>query len=79
MDDKTVPYIAFESEMARYERTIKRLFKLLIITIGLLFLSNVGWLWFFNSFDITTEDVFVDGTQQGTASYIGSDGVINNG
>ncbi len=79
MDNKNIPYIAFESEMARYERTIKRLLIALVAAIILLFASNVAWLWFFNQFDITTEEVVVDGTEQGNANFIGADGVINNG
>ena len=35
--DKDIPYIAFESEMARHERSIKRLIVALILTIALLF------------------------------------------
>ena len=79
MDDNRVPYIVFEGEMARHERTVKRLVVALIISISLIFISNVAWLWFFNQFDITSEDIIVDGTQQGNANFIGEDGVINNG
>lgn len=79
MDDNRVPYIVFEGEMARHERTIKRLVIALIISISLIFISNIAWLWFFNQFDITSEDIIVDGTQQGNANFIGEDGVINNG
>lgn len=79
MDDNRVPYIVFEGEMARHERTVKRLVIALIISISLIFISNVAWLWFFNQFDITSEDIIVDGTQQGNANFIGEDGVINNG
>lgn len=78
MDEK-VPYIVFEGEMARHERTIKRLVSLLILTIALLFISNVAWLYFFNSFDIISDEITVDGTQAGNANFIGQDGVINNG
>lgn len=77
--DKNVPYIVFEGEMTRHERTIKRLVSLLILTIALLFVSNVAWLWFFNSFDIISDEITVDGTQAGNANFIGQDGVINNG
>ena len=78
MDEK-VSYIVFEGEMARHERTIKRLVSLLILTIALLFISNVAWLYFFNSFDIISDEITVDGTQAGNANFIGQDGVINNG
>ena len=78
MDEK-VPYIVFEGEMARHERTIKRLVTLLILTIGLLFVSNMCWLWFFNSFDITSEEVVLDTDTGGANNYIKNGGVITNG
>ena len=77
MDDK-IPYIAFEAEMARYERTIKRLLIALVVAVALLFISNVAWLLFFNQFDYATRTV-TQGTEAGDNSYIGEDGVINNG
>ncbi len=79
MERKDIPYIAFEAEMARHERTIKRLLVALACTIVLLFISNVAWLWFFNQFDFETETVMFDTTDGGDNSYIGNDGVINNG
>ena len=79
MDEQRVPYIVFEGEQARHERTVKRLVLALLVSIALLFLSNVAWLWFFNQFDITSEEITVDGTQKGNANFIGEDGVINNG
>ena len=80
MDDNKIPYIAFEAEMARHERTIKRLLKALVIAIALLFVSNIAWLWFFNQFDYST-DTITQGTEAGDNSYIGAgaSGVINNG
>jgi hypothetical protein len=75
----TIPYIVFEGEQARHERTVKRLVIALLVSIALMFASNMAWLWFFNQFDITSEDITVDGTQQGNANFIGEDGVINNG
>ncbi len=77
--DKNVPYIVFEGEMARHERIIKRLATLLILTIALLFVSNIAWLWFFNQFNIEGETVSVDSRDAGIANYIGEDGTINNG
>ena len=79
MEDNKVPYIVFEGEQARHERTVKRLVLALLVSIALLFLSNVAWLWFFNQFDITSEEITVDGTQQGNANFIGEDGDIING
>lgn len=76
--DKQVPYIVFEGEQARHERTVRRLVIALLISIALIFASNIAWLIFFNSFDITSEEILVDGTQQGNANFIGDDGDINN-
>jgi hypothetical protein len=79
MNERDVPYIAFESEMARHERTIKRLVVALVLTIALLFASNVAWLWFFDQFDFTSRTVMFDTDDGGDNSYIGNDGEINNG
>lgn len=74
--DKQVPYIVYESEAVRHERTVKRLVIALLISIALLFASNMAWLWFFNSFDITSEEITVDGTEQGNANFIGSEATV---
>ena len=79
MDNKNIPYIAFEAEMARHEREKLRLVKALIVAILVILISNAGWLWFFNQFDFQTETVMFDTTDGGDNSYIGNDGVINNG
>jgi len=56
MDEKrdnspVVSYAAFESMMTANEKHIKRLFIALLITIILLFASNVAWIHFFSQFD----------------------------
>lgn len=79
MNEKDVPYIAFESEMARHERSIKRLIIALCLTIALLFASNVAWLWFFSQFDISDSTVTLDSQDDGTNSYIKNGGEITNG
>ena len=78
MEQNDIPYIAFEAEMARHERTIKRLLVALVVAIILLFVSNVTWLWFFNQFDYAVETVTQE-LDSGNANYIGADGTINNG
>lgn len=40
-----VPYIAHEASMARMERTIKRLWILLIILSAMLVATNGAWIW----------------------------------
>lgn len=39
-----VPYVVHESEMARSERQIKRLWIALIVVLAMFFASNAGWL-----------------------------------
>lgn len=79
--EREIPYIAFEAEMARYERTIKRLLIALVVAILLIFVSNIAWLWFFNQFDIEGETVQLESHEEGNASYMGAgaSGVIDNG
>lgn len=76
--DNQVPYIVYESEAARHERTIKRLLIALVVAIALIFISNIAWLYFFNQFDYATESVTQE-LDSGNANYIGADGTINNG
>ena len=61
--------------MARLERTIKRLYILLILVIVLLCASNAAWIWFESQF----EDVVVtQENEDGYNSFIGNDGDIFN-
>lgn len=78
MDDNKIPYIAFEAEMARHEREKLRLVKALIVAILVIFISNAGWLLFFNQFDYAIDTVTQE-LDSGNANYIGADGTINNG
>lgn len=80
-DDKNVPYIAYESALARNERTIKRLIIALIIITILLFASNIAWLYVWQSYDYSsteTQEISVD-SRSGPANFIGNDGDIYNG
>ena len=71
-----IPYVAFESALARLERTNRRLFILCIILILLLLATNLSWIYYENSFEdvVVTQD-----NANGYNSYIGNDGNINYG
>ena len=72
-----VPFAVHESAMARMERTIRRLWILLIVLVVFLVGSNALWIWYESQF----EDVYTEITQEndrGFNSYIGNDGDINN-
>lgn len=49
-----VPYIVFESEMARAERRDKRQWVIIIALIVTLLASNVGWLIYESQFETYT-------------------------
>ena len=78
---KDVPYIVYESEAARHERTVKRLLMALLITILLMVGTNMAWLYVFNQYDFSSEEYTIEGHDSANANYLesGMDGVINNG
>lgn len=74
----TIPYIVFESTMARAERQQKRLVIALIVAVVMIVASNLAWLYVWNSYEYVGESsVSVEG--EGNANYIGNDGDITNG
>lgn len=67
----SVPYAAFESSMSRADRIIKRLVIALIVTIALIFASNIGWLIYANNGNTNSSYTV---TQQGNPTSIIGDG-----
>ena len=63
--EKDVPYIVYESALTRMERLNKRLFIGLILTVALLFVSNVLWLYAWNQYEYTSETVTYSQDGQG--------------
>lgn len=81
-----VPYIVYESAMARSERHTRRLIVALVIAIVLIAASNMVWLWAWMQYDYTsdmstttTTTVDLDSAGGGNANYIGESGDIING
>ena len=68
----TISLVAHESAMARQERTIKRLFIIIILLIVLLVGTNAGWIWYESQFEdcVTTVEQDVD-TGNGNAIVAG--------
>ena len=79
MENKTIPYYAFDCVMAMVDRITKRYIIALIICILLLVVSNGAWLYAWMQYDYVSETVEVDSDDGGNANYIGHDGDINNG
>lgn len=71
-----VPYVVHESDMARQERTIKRLWILLLILIVLFVGSNGWWIWRESQFEDIT---ITQENEDGYNNFIGNDGDIYNG
>lgn len=65
MDEQiNVPYIVHEADMARMERSNKRLSVLATVVVALLFISNALWIWMWNQYeyvDTVTTTVSQDG------------------
>lgn len=65
--------------MARQERTIKRLWILLILVISLLVATNGAWLWYENQWEVVETTEITQENDGGYNNYIGDDGDIYNG
>ena len=76
----SVPFVVYESATEKADRQQKRLVVIIVILIGLLFLTNALWLIAWNSYDYVDEySVDVDADDGGNANYIGNNGDIYNG
>ncbi len=73
-----IPFVAFESALARLERTNRRWFIICIILIFLLLATNIGWLYWENQFT-TTESTEVSqdiDTGNGDANITGIGDIV---
>lgn len=73
-----VPYIVYESSMARSERHIRRLLWTLLVVVILLAATNFAWLYVWSGYDYEDDSVTVR-SGDGIANYIGDRGDIING
>ncbi len=75
-----IPYIAHESAMARQERTIKRLWILLILVITLLVATNGAWIWYESQFvEETVTETYEANTDGGGTAIANGSGEVNYG
>lgn len=56
-----VPYIVHEALEAKHERTVKRLIIAVILTVILLFASNISWLIYISSYDYVSYEYSQEG------------------
>lgn len=62
---KSISLAAFESMEASMERTIKRLWIALVMSVLFIFFSNVAWLWAWVQYDYTSEETVTTYQQDG--------------
>ena len=74
-----VPFAAYETELARHDRHVKRLLiAMIVMCILLLALINAAWLYAWNQYYYVDESVDLD-SSCGDACYIGRDVDIIHG
>lgn len=81
MDQKMIPYFCHEGDMARAERTIKRLWILCILLLLLFVGTNAAWIYHesqYEDVETTTQTVTQD-VDTGNGTAIINDGVHVNG
>lgn len=70
---ETIPYIAHESEMARLERIIKKMFILCIVLVVVTVGTNAYWIWYESQWqdEVITQEIQQDSGEGGTNTYSG--------
>lgn len=66
-----VPYIVHESDMARLERIIKRLWILCIAMFLAFVVSNGAWLWYEAQWETVTEQTVTQDNSGGNNTFVG--------
>lgn len=75
--DKDVSYVAFESVCSRFERTIKRLWILVILLTVLLVGTNCAWLWYESQFETITTETYTSDATDGGVAIANGDGEVS--
>ena len=86
MENKSVPYVAYESALMHSSKANKRLTIICVILVIALILSNLAWIIYekqFETVEETTEEYYDYDVDQksdnGDNNFIGRDGNIING
>ena len=79
IDERTIPSIDHQYDMARLERIVRRLWITIIVILILFAGTNALWIYEWNQYDYG--EIVVDSEDGGNANYLqaGANGVINNG
>lgn len=60
MDEKMIPYFSHEGDMARMERSNRRLWVIILVLIAALIITNGAWIYYENQF---TDEVSIETKQ----------------
>ena len=72
-----IPYFAFEGEMARSERHIKRLWIAIIVLAFVIVITNVMWIWYISQYDYTSYDY--EQSNEDGVNVVGEDNEVDYG
>ena len=76
---ENVPYLVHEMEMARADRTIKRLWITTLVLIFMLVGTNAAWMYYESQWETVESWEITQENDGGYNNYIGNDGDIVNG
>lgn len=78
MDERMIPYFSHEGDMARMERTNRRLFVIIIILIAALLGTNAGWIYYESQFEIEETTIDQDAEwEEGSNIIMNGTGEVN--
>ena len=74
----TVPYVVYRDSLRDNRWVVRKLIVALIITVVLVFASNIAWLIVWNQYDFSGEQIetTVDSEGDGIANYTGGNGGV---
>ena len=75
----SIPYVAYESAMARSDQNSKRMWIVILVLILALIGTNLAWIVYEAQFDVVEETTITQENENGYNNYIGNDGDINYG
>ena len=75
----SIPYVAYESAMARSDQNSKRMWIVILVLILALIGTNLAWIVYKSQFDVVEETTITQENENGYNNYIGNDGDINYG
>lgn len=74
--EATISRYAFEATLVSFEKTIKRLWIVVIVLILLLAGTNAAWIYYESQMEVVETEITQEADGNGSNNYIGNDGDI---